>query len=204
MKNKLRNSVFLLILVEFLLFSCKGKNSNQNDYTVTLFENSEYKLNLALFDTINKYDIEKNNSILTFYKLSNGKKNIYFADSLYCMYPDIRFQDFNKDNVKDVLLFYSTGARANPTYHLYICDTTNKKLFHIEGFENIPNPDLDSINNIITGIGLAGNNYYSFYRITPDYKLIDLGYDYKENPSDSMQYENAINNITRKDKQIKN
>jgi len=113
------------------------------------------------------------------------------------MHPFIDFQDFNNDKIKDVLIFYSTGARANPTYHLYLTDKKNRKLIRVTGFEKLPNPSLDRTNNIITSIGLSGTNYYSFYRINMKNRLVNLRHSYEENPSDSTQYEKAIRQILR-------
>ena len=116
------------------------------------------------------------------------------------MYPGIGFKDFNNDNVKDIILFYYTGARANETYHLYVTDKRRQKLIRVKGFEELPNPMLDTTNNIITSIALSGTNYYSFYRIDAKNKLINLGHSFEENPNDSSQYEKAIQQILKKNR----
>ncbi|HKC35314.1 MAG TPA: hypothetical protein VKB95_04600 [Chitinophagaceae bacterium] len=113
------------------------------------------------------------------------------------MYPEIAFQDFNNDKRKDVLIFYYTGARANPTYHLYLADFRNRELIRVKGFEKLPNPDLDTTNNIIISIALSGANYYSFYRINKGNKLINLEYSFTENHGDSTQYVRAIRKIRK-------
>ena len=119
---------------------------------------------------------------------------------MFCMYPDIDFQDFNNDKVKDVLVFYYTGARANPTYHLYLSDIKNRQLIRVKGFEDLPNPDLDTTHNIIESIALSGTNYYSFYRINSNNRLINLGHDFDEDPKDSTQYEKALRQILKEHK----
>ena len=164
------------------------------DKTVTLFGDSSYKLTLHIFDTT-KSDQETKNAILTFSKQEKNYVKVFFRDSLYCLYPDIDFQDFNNDKLKDVLVFYYTGARANPTYHLYLTDEKNHKLIRVKGFQELPNPQLDTTNNIIISVALSGTNYYSFYRISKANKLINLGYNFTEDPSDSTQYERAIRKI---------
>jgi len=170
----------------------------KTDSTVTLFGNSSYKLTLHIFDTTNNYDAENNNAVLTFTKQDKSQTNVFFRDSLFCMYPGISFRDFNNDNVKDVLIFYYTGARANESYHLYVIDVKNHKLIRVKGFEELPNPYLDTTNNIIQSIALSGTNYYSFYRIDTKKKLINLGNSFEENPNDSTQYEKAIQQILKK------
>ena len=165
---------------------------------VTLFGDSSYQLILQIFDTTNNYDAENNNAVLTFSKQDKHQTKVLFRDSLFCMYPGIDFRDFNNDNIKDVLIFYYTGARANESYHLYLTDQNNHKLIRVKGFEELPNPYLDTTNNIIQSIALSGTNYYSFYRIDTKNKLINLGNSFEENPNDSTQYEKAIRQILKK------
>jgi len=168
------------------------------DTTITLFGDSSYKLNLRLFDTTNRYEAEKKNTVLTFSKQYRNQIKIFFRDSLFCMYPGIDFKDFNNDKIKDVMIFYYTGARANETYHLYLTDEKSHNLIRVKGFEELPNPVLNTTTNIITSIALSGTNYYGFYRIDTKNNLINLGHSFEENPNDSTQYEKAIRQILKK------
>ena len=177
----------------------KSQTEIYRDSTVTLFGNRSYTLTLHVFDTLN-YDSETNNTILTFSKQENNEVKIFFRDSMYCMYPDISFHDFNNDKIKDVLVFFYTGARANPTYHLYLTDLKNRKLVRIKGFEELSNPYVDTTNNIVTSIALSGTNYYSFYKITSKNKLINLGHCFDADLDDSVKYENAIQQILKENK----
>jgi len=105
--------------------------------------------------------------------------------------------DFNNDKIKDLLFFYYTGGRSNPTYHLYLVDTMRHKLTYVKGFEDLPNPFLDSTNNIITsGVLYADRIAYSFYRITNNH-LINLGHPIDTDWNDSTEYENAIKQILK-------
>jgi hypothetical protein len=178
----------------------KPQTEIYTDSTVTLFDDDSYKLTLHIFDTANDYDAERNNAVLTFSRLNGNQKKIFFHDSIFCLHPDIDFQDFNNDKVKDVLVFYYTGARANPTYHLYLTDLKNHNLIRVKGFEELPNPDLDTTINIITSIALSGSNYYTFYRINSKNKLINLGHGYEDNPNDSIQYERTVRQILKEHK----
>ncbi len=170
------------------------------DSTIILFGDSSYKLTLHIFDTTNNYEAEKNNAVLTFSKQERDQKIVFFRDSMFCMYPDLDFKDFNNDKIKDVLVFFYTGARANPTYHLYLSDIKNHKLIRVKGFEELPNPDLDTVNNIITSIALSGSNYYTFYRVNSKNKLINLGHGYEDNSNDSTQYERVVRQILKENK----
>ena len=176
----------------------KFQTGTYPDTTVILFGDSSYKLTLHLFDTVD-YDDGTKNAVLTFKKENKNQVKLYFRDSIYCMYPDIHFQDFNNDGIKDILVFHSTGARANPTYYLYVVEPKNHKLIRVRGFEELPNADLDEKNNIIVSLALSGTNYYSFYRINSKKKLVNLGHDFEET-IDSTQYDNAIRQILREKK----
>ena len=210
---------FILIVLFFALASCVHQSQSSllenklanfdtattstltktfTDSTVSLFGNDDYKLTLKIFDSTNNYDAEKKNAVLIFYKQNGNQNEVFFRDSIFCMFPFISFQDFNNDKIEDVLVFYYTGARANPTYHLYLTDPKNHSLIRIKGFEELPNPDLGTKDNIITSIALSGTNYYRFYRINARNKLINLGHDFIENTDDIDQYENAIRRINKK------
>jgi len=166
------------------------------DTTIHPFEDRSYVLLLKVIDTTDTF-VEHTNAVLFFYKTGKKKSTGLFRDSIYSMFPGLSMEDLNNDGIKDIVIFHSTGARANPTYYLYIRDSTRKKLIRVKGFEELPNPSLDTKNNIIVSVGLSGNNYYSFYRIAKDFKLIDLGHAYQENPADSTQYDKAISQIVK-------
>jgi hypothetical protein len=164
------------------------------DTTLTPFTDTSYKLRLHIFNT-GSYKEEKSNSTVTFIRKQTNKSQILFQDSLFCMHPLVQRVDFDHDKVKDFLFFYSTGARANPTYHLYLVDTLYQKLKYVKGFENLPNPDLDTTNNIITSIALSGTNYYTFHRINSKKKLVNLGHGFETDLDDSSRYDKAIEQI---------
>jgi hypothetical protein len=170
------------------------------DSTVTLFGDSSYKLTVHIFNSTN-YGEGTSNAVVTFRKQDKMGLKIFFCDSVYCMYPDIDFYDFNNDKTKDVTIFHYTGGRANPTYYLYLIDLKNRRLIRVKGFEELPNPDLDTTNNIIGSIALSGTSgYYSFYRINSKNKLIALGHGFENDPNDSTQYEKAVRQIQKENK----
>ena len=202
----------LFILLSFLLMSCFDKSnsltieknndstakSHREKYTdsfVIPIGDSFYKLTINIFDSANDSNAERNNAVLTFRSLNGNHREILFKDSIFCMYPDIDFQDFNNDKNKDVLVFNYSGARANPTYYLYLTNLKKRNLVKVNGFENLPNPDLDTTHNIITSIALAGRNYYSFYEINSEDELVNLGHRYEDNPNDTTLYQRTISKI---------
>jgi hypothetical protein len=170
------------------------------DTTLTPFLDTSYKLTINIFNT-NSYNEENNNSTVTFSHFLGNKAERIFEDSFYCMHPLIDRQDFNNDKVKDILIFYYTGARANPTYHLYLVDSIKYKLTYVKGFEELPNPELDSAKNIITSAALAGADViWSFYRITPKNELVNLGNGITAEFGDSLKFDKAIKAILKKNK----
>ena len=173
------------------------KMATNSDKTIFPFADSSYKLVLKLYD-FESFDADIKNATLTLRKEEEKGSRIIFSDSLFCMYNMIEFVDVNNDQVKDILVFNYTGARANPSYHLYLIDNDHKKLIRVKGFEELPNPSLDAANNIIVSVAISGTNNYSFYRLNKNHKLINLGYSFEEVTNDSDQYENAIKHINTK------
>jgi len=176
--------------------SVGAASPNTFDTILLPFRDTSYKLRFYIFDTENGHE-DSANSTITFYRSHKGIGRIIFTDSFYCMYNSIEHMDFNNDKIKDLLFFYYTGGRSNPTYHLYLVDTMRHKLTYVKGFEDLPNPFLDSTNNIITsGVLYADRIAYSFYRITNNH-LINLGHPIDTDWNDSTEYENAIKQILK-------
>jgi hypothetical protein len=65
-------------------------------------------------------------------------------------------------------------------------------------------PMLDTRNNIIVSTARYGKLYYSFYRISPKKKLINLGHDFEGEWNDSTdKYNKAIRLIKQHDRKVK-
>lgn len=178
------------------------KDTLKNTYDTILypFLDSSYKLALHVFNT-KSYNEGKSNSTITFNHTYDNKTEMLFQDSVYCMSALIEWKDFNNDNNKDVLIFYSTGARANPTYHLYLVDTTEHKLTYVKGFEDLPNPEFDSINNIIFSSALHGVSVAtSFYKINSKNQLVNLGHSIDTDFGDSVEFDRALKEILKEEK----
>ncbi len=75
------------------------------------------------------------------FKVTNGKKKLIFSDSIYNTVPEIRFDDFNNDNIKDILVQHTSDVRSNRTYYLYLVDLVQDKLTKINDFEEIKKPN---------------------------------------------------------------
>ncbi|XZF14442.1 XAC2610-related protein [Chitinophagaceae bacterium MMS25-I14] len=168
------------------------------DTTLTPFADTSYQLHVHMVNWDNPDIVEEeNNTAVTFQHAVNGNTQLVFRDSFYCMQPMIEGMDMNDDGVPDLAIFYNTGARANPTYHLYLLDTAARKLHYVKGFEELPNAGLDTSNNIIASVALAGLSNYSFYRITAQNKLVNLGYSFEADIEDSGKYDKAIRQIVK-------
>lgn len=215
----------LIILACFtdknIIRNIKGKNVNNDliltkivsissdtvpsffDTTIRPFKDHSYKLALHVFNTnTESLSPDKNNAVLTFVHSYGNKKEFVFKDSLYCMFGEVEQKDFNNDMVKDLIFIHYTGARANPTYYLFLVDKVHKKLSRVKGFEELPNPELDSVNNIITSAALYGSKVgWSFYRINTKGKLINLGHSFEgEFGGDDEKYNKAIRAIKKENK----
>lgn len=180
---------FLLLVM--LLSVCKGKSQIGLDTVIYL---SDDPILYARF-TINEAGrrASHNASVHFYKKINQNDSEELFVDALYCMSDEILFKDFNNDGLKDLLIFHSTGGRANPTYYLYLLDQNKHSVMRVSGFENLPNPDIDK--GIITSIALAGTHYiYSFYMIENN-KLTDMHTSFETDRNDTTQYFEIINKL---------
>lgn len=162
------------------------------------FKDSTFVLHLHLSGNEN-YDEKKINAGVIFTHSEHGEVKRIFEDSFHCMNNLVESQDFDNDNIKDVLIMNHSGGRSNSTFHLFLVDTLTPKLTYVKGFENLPNPDLDSINNIIMSFGMAGEDVIcNYYRINKKKKLVDLGHGLTTDLNDSIKRERAIKAIIKR------
>jgi hypothetical protein len=118
------------------------------------------------------YTRKGDNALLTITRRSNKKQVV--RDSLYSQWIDVRFENYNDDGYKDILVYNYSGARgANSYYTLYATDVKNKTFRQIMGFDNVVAPQIGS-NGIIISTGLTNSSAdYKFYKLS-NYKLIKL------------------------------
>ena len=102
----------VFILYFSILFTSFAHTGNlilqRSDSTITLFGDPKYHLTVHIFNP-ESGDESINNAVIIFLKEENGKSTFYFHDSMYCMYSDTQFEDFNNDKIKDVMVFHYTG-----------------------------------------------------------------------------------------------
>ena len=162
------------------------------------FKDTSYKLLYKVLKD-ESYNEDEKNAVLSFVHPNGKKTSLIFRDSLYSMHGSIEFKDMNNDSVQDIMVFYNTGGRANPTYHLYLRDTIHHKITYVKGFEDLPNPNLDTSNNIIASYALSGQSIgYGFYRINNHNKLLNLWHWVDAPMDDSVRYDQAIKAILKK------
>lgn len=139
----------------------------------TVYLGKVYKLILRKFDSTSE-DETKFNSVFSFQKRTNGKYSEIFSDSIFNITQDVKFEDFNNDKVKDILVQNYSDVRSNWTYYLYLIDTTYDRLKKIIGFEEIKNPSYVSKYDLIDNHVVSGTNWTSFYKIKGD-TIFDFG-----------------------------
>ena len=154
------------------------------DTVLMPFADSTLKLRISSISSIDKKEDVYNTSIIL---LSNNRT--VYSDSVYTMSFDMELKDFDNDGYQDLLIFHSSGGRANPTFYLYLVKSKGRILTKVDGFELLPNPELDG--NIVTSTALAGSSYvYKFYHISNS-KLLMLD-SFVTSAGDSVIYEKRI------------
>src|SRR5690554_268707 len=91
-----------------------------------------------------------------------------FRDTIESTVQEVKFADFNNDNVKDILIQNISDVRSNWTYHLYIVDKNVNSIRKIKGFEEIKNPNYLPKHDLIDNMVMSGRNWTSFYKIIGD------------------------------------
>lgn len=163
-------------------------NESDNSYDTTVkYFGQKLKFRIDTLGTID-FDFETKNALFTISRLSDNK--VILKDSIGCMIPYLEFADYNSDGTKDILVYHAHGARANTTYYLYLADNKLGNFHKVDGFEDVPNAQIDK-RRIIKSIALYGKLGYSFYIITKDYKLKQIGETVEIDPNDSDSIPNA-------------
>ena len=186
----------------------KSENFATNKISENIYEsyypNREYKITLTAFEFINDDEDESElNTILTISKLNNGKYIPYYTDSIFSKVKQIKFEDYNNDNVKDILIQNYSDVRSNWTYNLYVFENNQRKLTKIKGFEEIKNPKYLSKYNLIDNYVNSGQNWTSFYKIKRD-SIINFDIivydDQTEDGTYEREYNKALQSILTKEK----
>jgi hypothetical protein len=163
----------------------------------TVYFGKDYKLTLKKIDSTNE-DETKFNTVFSFQKSTKGKYSEIFRDSIFNKVQDVKFEDFNNDKIKDILIQNFSDVRSNWTYYLYLVDTTHDNLKRIKGFEEIKNPSYVSKYDLIDNYVVSGTNWTSFYKIKGDTIYADPSV---ENDSKyDKDYKKAIKTILAREK----
>lgn len=192
---------FLFCFVFTLIFSKSHlkqiniplENKRIDNQFETLYTNKKYKISLSKIN-----DLEASlNTILKIYK--NNK--MVFEDSIYNTHPtNILFEDFNGDLIDDILVHYSSSARSDESFTLFLVDTLNDSFKRIKGFEEIHNPRYIAEYDIISNYVVSGKNWSGFYKIQGD-TVFDFGLfaedDMTEESNYNKEYKKAIRKIRK-------
>lgn len=132
--------------------------------TDSIYPSKNYVMSLHLFDS-NISEVDTIPNTLFIIKIGN---EIIFKDSIHNTYQELRFEDFNGDEVKDILIQNTSSARSVWTYTLFLVDTVQNKFKKIKNFENAPWPSYIPKHDLVESYALAGVNWIGFYKIQAD------------------------------------
>ncbi|RNL50713.1 XAC2610-related protein [Pedobacter jejuensis] len=115
----------------------------------------------------------------------------------------IKYDDYNNDGVKDMLVFKETGARgSNEFYYLFLVNSKKHQLTMVQGFDDIVNPIYNKKHQVVVAYGMAGKNYYSIYKISKANKAEKIGESFEDDfNSDEDMLDNKIAQILKTDEQ---
>lgn len=139
-------------------------------------------------------------SINIYFARKNGKtEHVYWKEnhSTTQATREATYVDYNNDGIKDLLLFVQSGARGGNSYYLlYLINRQKHTLSRVKGFDQIANPTYDQKNKVIVGYGMAGENYYSLYRISKANKVHQIGQSFQD--ADNLDLDAKIKAILKK------
>jgi hypothetical protein len=189
---------------------------NQNSLTNSLEDNSEiveiycdsiYKdkgisIKLIPLDT-NKINEPEYKFVFIVIKQKNGQNSEIFRDTIESTVQEVKFADFNHDNIKDILIQNISDVRSNWTYNLYIVDKNLGFIKKIRGFEEIKNPNYLPKYDLVDNMVMSGRNWTSFYKIVgdsiKDYEIVIYdGEDENGKVTYDEDYKKAIKRILTK------
>jgi hypothetical protein len=141
------------------------------------------------------------NTLFIIEQKENNILKVILKDSIFSRYQEIKFVDYNNDNIKDILVQNISDVRSNLTYYLYLFNPKTNSFKKVKGFEEIKNPTYNSKYNIVDNYVVSGQNYTSFYKIKNN-KIYDLNTviydDQSGNPNSyDKKYKNAIKKILK-------
>lgn len=192
--------VFLFILLPLITIAQKELANN----TILINCDSIYKkksitLLLTRFEheEQDRYFDEKNCVFIVQQKTNDKTKKI-FRDSIFSKVQEISFDDFNNDNVKDILIQNTSDVRSNWSYNLYLVNPNTFSLTKVEGFEKIKNPAYNSKYDIIESSVISGEDYMEFYKIVNNkvynYNIIIYN-KHEDNDGFKKDYDKSIQKI---------
>lgn len=85
--------------------------------------------------------------------------------------------------------------------HLYLVDQGKKAIKYVKGFQEIGNPELDSVNKIICSNILSGQIYTNFYAFDLNNDITNLGHSFVFSGSayrDSINYASNFKKVLEK------
>jgi hypothetical protein len=133
----------------------------------TVYKDKGISLKLISLDT-NKISEPEYMFIFLVIKQQNGQNSEIFRDTIESTVQEVKFADFNNDNVKDILIQNISDVRSNWTYNLYIVDKNLELVRKVKGFEEIKNPNYLPKYDLIDNMVMSGRNWTSFYKIVGD------------------------------------
>lgn len=165
----------------------------------SIYKDKGITLKLINFDDERDgYDSEKNCLLIITRKLKS-KKSILVKDSIFSKVQKIEFEDYNNDNIKDILIQNISDVRSNWTYNLYLYNSKTNNFKKVTGFENIKNPTYNSKYNIVESHVSSGTNWAAFYKIE-NYKVHDFNIEIIDDGStkSEKEYKQAIKKISKR------
>ena len=166
------HKIYILLLIFFCFINCKNKNTKKSaedltdipllEKTDSIHPNNKFYIEIIAKTNSNN---EKANAVFNLFLTKNNK--LVYSDSILTVSQEILFEDYNQDDIRDILIQNTFDVRSNSTYNLYLL-SENGKVKKIKNFNQIKNPEYLKQYNLISNLVISGRNWTSFYNIESD------------------------------------
>ena len=188
-----------LLLLSLLIYSTIFAQNTRIVKCDSIYKGKGITIKLKKFETEKQGYFGEKNSILTISQKLNGKNSVLIKDSIFSLLQEIKFQDYNNDKIKDILIQNISDVRSNWTYNLYLYNLKTNSFKKVKGFEEIKNPGYNSKYKIIESHVMSGRNWTGFYSIKNN-KIYDYKIEITDDGSSKYEkeYQKAIKKILAK------
>ncbi|WP_134204459.1 XAC2610-related protein [Pedobacter suwonensis] len=163
------------------------------------FKDKRYVMAIQYLIVDGESSEEPSNAVIYFGQINKKADKIFWKENLALrqISNNITYEDYNNDEIKDLLIFEDTGGRGgNSFYNLYLVNPKNHTLTKVGDFNKIVNPNYNKKYKVIVSYGLTGTNYYQLYKLNKKHIPYKIGKPFDD--TEDLDLDKKIATILKK------